>query len=240
MIVVELTGIAKRSLTATAIAMAALVGVTLPAGAAAGSNVLSAGQELRAGQALVSAGGQYKLNMQSSDGNLVVYNNGVAIWASNTAGTGGGNHLAMQADGNLVVYTSAGKPVWASNTVGIGCHANTCTGLNPASHGCNRDARTVGSYTSGSYTVNLRYSPACYAAWAQITGPYSSEWGGAIDGFTSQSQSSPVVQWIASPPSPGGTYSLMVSFHYWTRACLARNDSGWFSPPDWSWCTGLH
>src|SRR5260370_4875436 len=118
MIRVKRARIATTVLTATAVALAALVSGTFPAGAAAGSSMLSAGQELDAGQGLVSASGQYRLNMQS-DGNLVIYN-GVAIWASNTAGTGGGNHLAMQADGNLVVYTSAGKPVWASNTAGTG------------------------------------------------------------------------------------------------------------------------
>jgi len=80
---------------------------------------LSAGQELLAGQDLVSPGGQYTLDMQT-DGNLVVYGNGCVIWASGTAGTGSGDYLAMQGDGNLVVYTSAGKPVWASNTAGTG------------------------------------------------------------------------------------------------------------------------
>ena len=80
---------------------------------------LQAGQVLRAGQTMVSGGGQYTLAMQT-DGNLVVYGNDCVIWASNTAGTGSANYLAMQTDGNLVIYTSAGKPVWASNTAGTG------------------------------------------------------------------------------------------------------------------------
>jgi hypothetical protein len=74
---------------------------------------------LRAGQSLVSPGGQYTLAMQT-DGNLVVSGNGCQIWASGTAGTGSANDLAMQDDGNLVIYTSAGNVVWASGTAGTG------------------------------------------------------------------------------------------------------------------------
>ena len=65
-------------------------------------STLSAGQELQAGQDLISAGGQYTLVMQT-DGNLVAYGNGCVIWASNTTGTGSHDYLAMQGDGNLVI-----------------------------------------------------------------------------------------------------------------------------------------
>jgi hypothetical protein len=80
---------------------------------------LQAGQVLPAGDALVSPGGQYVLDMQT-DGNLVVYGNGCVIWASGTNGTGSGDYLAMQTDGNLIIYTSAGVPVWSSRTNGTG------------------------------------------------------------------------------------------------------------------------
>jgi ribosomal protein L27 len=94
-------------------------GVAQPAWGAAGSNILSAGQELHAGQDLISSGGQYTLVMQG-DGNLVIRGNGCVVWASNTAGTGSSNYLIMQTDGNLVVRTSSGTAVWASNTAGTG------------------------------------------------------------------------------------------------------------------------
>jgi surface antigen len=96
-----------------------ITGSVQAAWAAAGGSTLSAGQQLRAGQDLVSPGGQYTLVMQD-DGNLVTYGNGCVIWASNTAGVGSSDYLVMQDDGNLVIYTSAGKPVWASNTAGVG------------------------------------------------------------------------------------------------------------------------
>jgi subtilase family serine protease len=74
---------------------------------------------LHAGQALYSPSEQYELTMQT-DGNLVVYDNGAAIWNSGTEGTGTANYLTMQGDGNLVVYTSAGTAVWNSGTEGTG------------------------------------------------------------------------------------------------------------------------
>ncbi|WP_246070392.1 hypothetical protein [Paenibacillus kobensis] len=40
----------------------------------------------------------------------------VAIWASNTGGTGAGNTLVMQDDGNLVIYNATGKALWSSGT----------------------------------------------------------------------------------------------------------------------------
>jgi cell wall-associated NlpC family hydrolase len=112
--------------TVTAIVVSALgvsVSAALPAAAGAGQSTLSAGQELHAGQYLVSTSSQYTLNMQR-DGNLVIYDNGKATWATNTNGTGSADFVIMQDDGNLVVYTGAGKPVWASNTVGSGSHNN--------------------------------------------------------------------------------------------------------------------
>lgn len=65
---------------------------------------------------ITSANGRYTLIMQN-DGNLVVYNQGKPIWATNTAGTDG-EMAIMQADGNFVLYRVNGDPLWASNTVG--------------------------------------------------------------------------------------------------------------------------
>jgi hypothetical protein len=89
------------------------------AGSSGGTGILKAGQELKAGQSLYSPSEQYQLIMQT-DGNLVVYENGSAIWNTGTEGTGSSNYLIMQTDGNLVVYTSANKAVWNSGTEGTG------------------------------------------------------------------------------------------------------------------------
>jgi hypothetical protein len=67
-----------------------------------------------------SADGKYRLEMQS-DGNLVIYDGGDAVWASNTNGKGVAPYtLAMQGDGNLVIYDKDYSATWASNTAGKG------------------------------------------------------------------------------------------------------------------------
>jgi hypothetical protein len=82
-------------------------------------STLYAGQTLSAGQELWSPNGAYEVVMQG-DGNLVLYQNGSALWATYTSGD---NHLAMQTDGNLVVYNSSGVAQWNSGTSGSNFYA---------------------------------------------------------------------------------------------------------------------
>lgn len=81
---------------------------------------LSSGHTLYRGDYLRSPDGRYKLHLQASDGNLVLYNAANApIWRT---GRLGGARLVMQGDSNLVVYDAASRPLWASNTVGRGAN----------------------------------------------------------------------------------------------------------------------
>ncbi|KAM0953376.1 putative bulb-type lectin domain-containing protein [Dioscorea sansibarensis] len=75
--------------------------------------ILYSGETLRSGQALTYA--SYTFIMQT-DCNLVLYDNGRALWASGTNGRGTNCRVTLQSDGNLVIYTSNNKAVWASNT----------------------------------------------------------------------------------------------------------------------------
>jgi GH25 family lysozyme M1 (1,4-beta-N-acetylmuramidase) len=77
---------------------------------------LSPGQGLSRGQSVGSCDGRFVLAMQT-DGNLVLYSNGIAAWASDTSGTAS-EVAAMQGDGNLVLYSATGCPLWASKTDG--------------------------------------------------------------------------------------------------------------------------
>ena len=82
------------------------------------ASMIQAGQVLGPGGQLTSPNGQYTLTVQASDGNVVLYGPGGAIWqAPNTVGNPG-DCLIMQADGDLVVYDSSGNALWTSGTVG--------------------------------------------------------------------------------------------------------------------------
>jgi hypothetical protein len=77
------------------------------------------GQGLQRGQSLWSCDGRFHLDLQSSDGNLVLYwvGHGV-LWATNKYGSGynyPANSATMQGDGNFVQYVPTTN-VWASNT----------------------------------------------------------------------------------------------------------------------------
>jgi hypothetical protein len=91
-------------------------GTPTPASCAppAGCATLSANQSLGSNGSLPSCDGRFSLNLQS-DGNLVLYEGGAALWASNTVNSGAAKAI-MQGDGNFVLYTAAGAAVWASNT----------------------------------------------------------------------------------------------------------------------------
>ncbi len=80
-----------------------------------GCGSIGSGLGLQKGQSVKSCDGRFELAMQS-DGNLVEYTNGIALWASHT--TPDGAAAVMQGDGNLVVYSSTGCPLWASKTAG--------------------------------------------------------------------------------------------------------------------------
>ncbi|KAH0465275.1 hypothetical protein IEQ34_005378 [Dendrobium chrysotoxum] len=73
---------------------------------------LTAGEFLEPGQSLRQ--GAYSFIMQH-DCNLVLYDNGRAVWATGTNGQASGCELRMQNDGNLVIY-SGRRAIWASKT----------------------------------------------------------------------------------------------------------------------------
>ncbi len=107
-------------------------------------HILQVGGTLSVGESLVSPDRSFRLVLQA-DGNLVMSQNGVPVWASNTseppgfaimrwdgnfvlykppgegvsfetATTGSGCVIALQNDGNLVVYEAGGSPLWDSRS----------------------------------------------------------------------------------------------------------------------------
>jgi hypothetical protein len=86
----------------------------LPSGPQAQGDDMQPGEVLNPGQSIKSANGRYTFVYQT-DGNLVLYDGGTALWASGTDGRPVGVCI-MQADGNLVIYGPGVQPIWASNT----------------------------------------------------------------------------------------------------------------------------
>jgi hypothetical protein len=82
-----------------------------------GCGEIKPGQGLVAGQSYASCDGRFSLAMQT-DGNLVLYRNGVGpLWASNTYGSDGYAAI-MQGDGNFVLYGHHSNALWNSGTEG--------------------------------------------------------------------------------------------------------------------------
>ncbi|XP_073344783.1 B-type lectin plumieribetin-like [Pagrus major] len=81
-------------------------------------NSLLKNEELHRGEYLLSKNGRWKAVFQD-DGNFVLYDDGRAVWASDTSGSDG-FRLCMQPDCNLVIYDRTSDPKWATNT----CQSN--------------------------------------------------------------------------------------------------------------------
>jgi hypothetical protein len=83
-----------------------------------GCGRLVPGQQLASGHQLTSCDGRFRLVMQG-DGNLVLYQGGVALWNTRTNGRGGARAV-QQGDGNFVLYTAGNTALWNSGTQGHG------------------------------------------------------------------------------------------------------------------------
>ncbi|MFC6020040.1 LamG-like jellyroll fold domain-containing protein [Plantactinospora solaniradicis] len=81
-----------------------------------GTNVLTRGQKMTAGQYLRSDIGNYQLLMQI-DGNLVLYQAGYPLWDTATW-ENPGSDLLFQTDGNVVLYSEANVALWSTKTWG--------------------------------------------------------------------------------------------------------------------------
>ena len=80
------------------------------------------GTRLDSEESFTTANGNVRLSMQK-DGNLVVYVDDEAVWATDTTFWGlrfgpTGDHAVWQENGNLVLYASDGREAWSSGTAG--------------------------------------------------------------------------------------------------------------------------
>ncbi|HET7302107.1 MAG TPA: PA14 domain-containing protein, partial [Candidatus Saccharimonadales bacterium] len=113
-----------------------------------------------------NTGGTTTSLAMQTDGNLVLYNGGTAVWSSGTGGQGTSNFV-VQNDGNAVIYKATG-PTWATNTssnAGVAYQVNL-TGA-PLQHATN-------IATDGTLVKN-------FGTTAPVSG-YSGMWGMRLSG----------------------------------------------------------
>jgi len=79
-----------------------------------GCGALASGEALYPGQAALSCGGKLAF-VHQTDGNVVLYYSGRALWSSGTNGRTT-SVLLMQGDGNLVLYGPGYVPIWSTGT----------------------------------------------------------------------------------------------------------------------------
>ncbi|MFL5628501.1 MAG: CHAP domain-containing protein, partial [Ktedonobacteraceae bacterium] len=86
--------------------------------ATCGAQSLGINQFLFRGSYLRSSNGLYSLQLQRSDGNLVLYGPSGALWANSRSS----DYLVLQGDNNLVTYGYGVGATWATGTVGTGAN----------------------------------------------------------------------------------------------------------------------
>jgi len=109
---------AHRSRATRALAIAIALGIV---GTVAQPQLVLAADQIKCCNQVLAFGQQWStgtgeiLKVQSGDGNVVLYVNGVARWWTSTTGLVN-DYLKVQSDGNVVVYTSTNQWRWRTAT----------------------------------------------------------------------------------------------------------------------------
>ncbi|MGA5067497.1 DUF2690 domain-containing protein [Streptomyces griseoluteus] len=136
--------------------------------------------------------------------------------------------LAKMATVSAAALTMTLIPL-AGTSYAAGCYGAGCDNLGPVSQSCDGDAVTKATaYADGSLKAELRWSPACQAAWVRVTDPsgpnawwpkygYIEKWSSYGSGFLRSLQ--------VTFPDPGSDWSNMLGgSSYYYRVCI--KDSG--------------
>lgn len=99
-----------------------------------------------------------------------------------------------------------------------GCYGASCTGRDPQAMGCSSGARTLDSFPVGGVLFELRYSPACNAAWTRANGGPANQFFAQIRGSLSQSGYGPA---IGTQVTTSSDWTGMYSYGLWVRACYS-------------------
>jgi hypothetical protein len=138
----------------------------------------------------------------------------------------------------LSAPVAAGAALWPSPAAAASCHRDGCNGQDPQAAGCDADAYNIASFRYGNANpylqgawMELRYSPACDAAWARATeGDCFGMWRPC--GFALEIAGGEAQQSVSGGPGPGQRWSAMWSFRQYVRACFTAYSKDGSSSPD--------
>lgn len=129
----------------------------------------------------------------------------------------------------------------------VSCTGATCKGKNPQTSGCGADARTLAEITYNSLRVELRYSPACHAAWArgtQIGGGAILSRRVAVVGYscTTANEACRIGHYASADVLDAGeqAYTKMWPFTDFVRACKVYDDLDGAPDRRYGACTTRH
>ncbi len=136
----------------------------------------------------------------------------------------------------LLVLTGT-MTVGVSPAHAAGCFDWGCDGKDPQAYGCSADAFTIENFSYGGAYLELRYSPACRAAWTRST---SNTWYNTvfahIDGWDQLGGGNLIRDYWAQVVS-GTTWTAMVPFDLWVQSCVGPDAWGAAYPGQ---CTSRH
>jgi hypothetical protein len=140
----------------------------------------------------------------------------------------------------LAFVTTVPAAVVAGPALAVGCYRSSCNHYDPQTMGCSPDAYSLAVINpEGSYDVQLRYSPACGAAWARITNTGSGYpvykylklqvWSAKTGGTLLWTET----KYNEQLNNDQNYWTAMGSYQYWVQACVKNSD-------DWGHCTARY
>ncbi|NUT33990.1 MAG: DUF2690 domain-containing protein [Hamadaea sp.] len=112
-----------------------------------------------------------------------------------------------------------------------GCWGSSCNHYDPNTMGCGTDAQTLEKKTLNLITIELRYSPACYASWTRFEVHSSFIFPSTV--FLRGSSTTEYRNLQAVEGYKGWT--AMVSFQQSVKSCLM-----WYNNGYWEECTASY
>ena len=120
----------------------------------------------------------------------------------------------------------------------VGCYSTSCSGKDPQTMGCASDAVTRTEISASGARFQMRYSPACNAAWTRtLSTEHFNTLFGQIISYTCSAATASCRHGIYGAQVLEGTnWTAMWSFTYWVRTCYSTS---WYNSEP-NGCSAAH